>query len=60
MKLLNNKMKIKLIKFVYEEVLHPFALSYVKSTSNGYDDHALEFLSDMISELVKEIDSAQT
>jgi hypothetical protein len=45
----------KLIKIVYSEALYPIALNYVKSTSNPWDDKALEFLNGLFDDLLEQL-----
>ena len=46
---------IKMAVLVYQELIYPIALKYVKSTKNDYDDKALKFLDDLVKDVLKKI-----
>lgn len=42
-----------LLRYVYNEALYPAAKKFVESTTNQYDDTALEFLDALIDEFLQ-------
>lgn len=55
---MNPLMKLlikQIVPIIYKSALYPAAKKYVESTSNTYDDLALKFLDDFVSELIKKI-----
>jgi hypothetical protein len=45
----------KALSWAYVEFIYPEAKKYVKSTTNKYDDQALEFLNNLVKDLLKKI-----
>jgi hypothetical protein len=50
-----KKILKKLIKVLYKDGVYPLAYDYVQSTENTYDDKALAFLDDLVTELLKKL-----
>jgi hypothetical protein len=55
-KLITTALIKKLVQIVYTDVVLPVAKKYVESTQNTYDDRALEFLNDFITEFLDSVD----
>jgi hypothetical protein len=50
-----KKLLLQVVNVVYTQGLYPLAKNYVESTSNNYDDKALEFLNDLVKDLLKKL-----